>query len=76
MSRYIPSPTGTPIIDDELQKVAQAMETADTMLNLDPVYVAPKKFREGSIVFAKAPWNPGAGDGIYCFRGDSWRFLG
>jgi hypothetical protein len=76
MARYVPGNVSNPELAAELAKIAQAMETADAMLNLDAVFAAPKKFREGSIVLAKAPWNPGSGDGVYCYRGGAWRFLG
>lgn len=76
MARYIPGNVDDLATKAELDKISQAMETADVMLNLEPIYAVPKKFREGSIVFAKAPWNPGSGDGVYCYRGGSWRFLG
>lgn len=76
MARYIPGNVNDSATKAELDKIAQAMETADVMLNLEPIYAVPKKYREGSIVLAKAPWNPGSGDGVYCYRGGSWRFLG
>ena len=76
MARYIPGNVADPQIQEELNKIAQAAETADVMLNLDALYAAPKKFREGSIVLAKAPWNPGSGDGVYCYRGGAWHLLG
>lgn len=76
MARYIPGNIADQQTANELNKIAQAMETADVMFNLEPIFAVPKKFREGSIVLAKAPWNPGSGDGVYCYRGGSWRFLG
>lgn len=75
MARYVPGNVPEPMAT-EFNKIATALDTADVMLALDPVFAVPKKFREGSIVLAKAPWNPGSGDGIYCFRAGSWRFLG
>jgi hypothetical protein len=76
MARYAPGNVSNAELVAELAKIAQAMETADAMLNLDAVFAVPKKFREGSLVLAKAPWNPGSGDGVYCYRGGAWRFLG
>lgn len=76
MARYIPGLVADPALRAEFDKIAQAAETPDAMLNLDPIFAAPKKFRDGSIVYAKAPWNPGSGDGVYLFRAGSWRFLG
>lgn len=76
MARYTPAVVSDSLVNSELAKIAQAMETADVMFNLEPVFAVPKKYREGSIVFAKSPWNPGSGDGIYCYRAGAWRFLG
>lgn len=76
MARYTPGTVSDPQTAGELQKIAASLDSADVMLALDPLYAAPKKFREGSIVFAKSPWNPGSGDGVYCYRSSAWRFLG
>lgn len=77
MARYIPGNVNDLATKAELDKIAQAMETADAMLNLEKLYAAPKKFREGSLVFADGTtWNPGSGGGIYCYRAGAWRFLG
>lgn len=77
MARYIPGNVSDLATKAELDKISQAMETADVMLNLEKVYAVPKKFREGSIVFADGTtWNPGSGGGIYCYRAGAWRFLG
>lgn len=76
MARYIPGNVADPLIAAELAKIAQAMETPDPFLTLDTLYSAPKKFREGTIVKASAPWNPGSGDGYYGYRAGLWRFLG
>ena len=76
MARYIPGNVADPQIAAELAKIAQAMETADPFLTLDTLYAAPKKYREGTVVKAGAPWDPGAGDGVYCYRAGAWRLLG
>lgn len=76
MARYIPGNVSSTELKTELDKVAQAMETPNPFMALDALFAAPKKFREGTIVLAKAPWNPGSGDGVYCYRGGAWRFLG
>ena len=76
MARYIPGNIADPVLSAELNKIAQAMETPDPFISLDTLYAAPKKYREGTIVKAASPWNPGSGDGVYCYRGGVWRFLG
>lgn len=77
MARYTPGNVSDAALSTELEKIAQAMDTADSMLNLDMLYAVPKKFRVGSIVLADGTtWNPGSGVGIYCYYGSAWHFLG
>ena len=77
MARYTPGNVADPQMQQELAKIAQAMETADPFITLDTLYEAPKKYREGTIVKADGTtWNPGSGAGVYCRRGAAWTFLG
>lgn len=77
MARYIPGNVADPVLAMELAKIAQAMETPDQFLQLDTLYAAPKKYREGTLVKADGTsWNPGSGAGVYCYRASAWRFLG
>lgn len=77
MARYIPGNVADPVLAAELAKIAQAMETPDQFLQLDTLYAAPKKYREGTLAKADGTsWNPGSGAGVYCYRAAAWRFLG
>lgn len=79
MARYTPGNVSDPQIQDELNKIAQAAETADVMLNLDMLYAAPKKFRVGSVVLADGNlWKPtgAATPGFYGYYGGAWHLLG
>ena len=83
MARYMPGnvPTDTAAIAvflrDELEKIAQAIETPNAFLALDTLYAQPLKFREGTIIKADGvTYNPGSGAGVYCRRGAVWTFLG
>ena len=77
MARYTPGNVADPALSNELEKIAQAMDTADAMLNLDMLYAAPKKYRTGSIVLADGTtWNPGSGMGVYCYYAAAWHYLG
>ena len=77
MARYTPGNVSDANLSNELDKIAQAMDTADSMLNLDMLYAAPKKYREGSIVLADGTsFNPGSGMGLYCFYASAWHYLG
>jgi hypothetical protein len=61
----------------ELNKIAQALDTADAFLTLGTLYAAPMKYREGTVCKADGiTWDPGSGAGVYCFRAGAWRFLG
>lgn len=47
------------------------------LLYLKARNVAPAKPREGMIVLADGTnWNPGAGQGVYCYYGAAWNKLG
>ena len=83
MARYTPGNTPadqsslSAFIRVELAKIAQALDTQDAVLSLKTLYAAPTKYGEGTLVKADGTtWNPGAGAGVYCFRGGAWTFLG
>ena len=83
MARYTPGnvPTDTAAIVEflryEFQKIAQAIDTPDERITLETLYAAPQKFREGTVALADGTtWNPGAGAGVYVYRGAAWHLLG
>lgn len=80
MARYTPSPIQGELgayLQNELAKIAQAMDTADERVTLDLLYAAPKKYRAGTVVAADGTtWNPGSGKGMYWYDGATWKFLG
>ena len=77
MARYNPGQVSDPVMTAELAKIAQAIETADSQINLDKLYAAPKKYRVGTVIFADgATFNPGSGEGLYVYRTGGWKFLG
>ena len=77
MARYTPGPTDDQIVGQELQKIAQAIDTPDQFLTLEKLYAAPTKYRDGTIVYADGTtWNPGSGQGAYIYYGAAWHFLG
>jgi hypothetical protein len=78
MARYNPGPVDDQIVGQELIKVAQALDTPDQFLMLEPQYAAPNvKLRDGIVVFADGVvWNPGSGAGVYVYKSGSWVFLG
>lgn len=60
----------------ELLAIKQAAERAEPYIRLIPTTVAPTKYQDGDLREAKAPWNPGAGDGLYIRRAGAWVKVG
>jgi len=59
-------------IERELTQIAREFSET-TVVELRPIYAAPKKPREGMIVSADGvEWNPGSGAGSYEYRGGAW----
>lgn len=45
--------------------------------HLDKSTAAPAKPREGDLRLADGTlWNPGSGQGVYCYYASAWHFLG
>ena len=77
MARYTPGSVFDDLLRLELNKIAQAMETANERLSLEMLHKAPVKYRDGTIVLADGTnWNPGAGAGFYGFHSGTWNKLG
>lgn len=63
-------------LQNELQRLAEDLNSAQPTLKLSVSYSPPTKFGEGTIVLADGTsWNPGSGAGFYGYRGGSWRKL-
>lgn len=75
---YIPDdPALLPgFLRQELLALKQSQEDAQPFMRLTPTTVAPGKYQDGDLYEAKAPWNPGAGDGLYIRRSNAWIRLG
>lgn len=80
---YVPDPrvtTTTPealprVMFDELYRISHILRALQQG-RLEPIFEAPDKPREGDVRMALAPLDLGSGDGVYAYRGGSWRFLG
>lgn len=60
-----------------LQKFEQYLRPDPRILQLAKSNVAPAKPREGMVVLADGTdWNPGGGQGVYCFYNSTWNKLG
>lgn len=79
--RYIPGNVNpadmATFLRQELDKIAQAIESQSESLSLKTLHAAPTKYRDGTIVKADGTdWNPGSGSGLYVYRDAAWHFLG
>ena len=64
-------------VNNELRKIAEALNQRVPFLYLDTLYAAPSKPRDGILALADGTtWNPGSGAGVYLYRAGAWRFLG
>lgn len=73
----VPAQYSALFLQQELDKIREALNGPQPFAFLEKQYVAPAKPREGMIVLASgAPqWNPGAGAGYYGYLGGAWTKL-
>ena len=72
----VPDTYDAAFLRSELSRLQDALNVlADGQLDLTTV--APTKPRDGMIRRADGTnWNPGAGQGVYCYYNAAWRLLG
>jgi hypothetical protein len=80
-SRYTPGnpPSGDRWLREELERIADAMQSPVAMLTLDILHAAPDRLPADRvpIVYADGTdWNPGAGAGVYAYHSGAWNKLG
>lgn len=64
-------------LDQELSEIERAQNEPVFILQLAVSNVPPAKVRPGTVVEADGTnWNPGAGAGLYIYRGSAWVFIG
>ena len=62
---------------DELQKIANELETGVSSVVLVELHAAPERLEDGMVVLADGTdWDPGSGAGYYGYQNGSWTFLG
>lgn len=79
MRTYTPGPVKDGELRRELSEIQKAANRADPFSELQILHAAPKKLREGMIVYADgSDWNPGSGEGVYRRNAanNAWVFLG
>lgn len=60
----------------QLQLIANDLEIGAAR-QVETLYAAPAKPREGMLAIADGTeWDPGAGQGVYCYYGAAWHKLG
>ena len=81
--RYIPGkvpsdPNQLPkVVRDEFLKLKGIIEVIVQALPLDERNAAPDKYYDGMMVRADGTnWNPGSGQGVYCYYNSTWNYLG
>lgn len=70
-----PMAYSAPWLQAELDKIARAQTEPVPFAFLEPQTVPPAKPRNGMIVLAAAPWDPGAGAGYYGYWSGAWAKL-
>jgi hypothetical protein len=82
INRYVPQPVPdrpealAAYLRNELQQIQFAIDQLATG-QLEVTAVAPAKPRDGMLRRADGTlWNPGSGQGVYCYYNAAWRFLG
>lgn len=83
MSQYIPSNVPfdrdalIPWLAQEFANIRRALTQADQYLLLSDLNKEPEKIADGMIVLADgANWDPGLGQGVYCYYNGAWNKLG
>jgi hypothetical protein len=67
----------TRYLQQELERLTDALESPFTHQLLEPLAVEPLRKRPGYVAYADGVnWDPGAGEGVYCFYAGSWNRLG
>ena len=61
-------------VRNELTKIQETLGSIVSGVS-QVLYQAPSKPREGQLVYAKSPWNPGSGDGLYVYKSGGWTFI-
>ncbi len=72
------APRFPPDLKDELRRLEQVLSGPTVgALRLDVRYAAPQNPVAGMIVYADGTsWDPGSGEGVYCYYGSTWNLLG
>lgn len=61
-------------VKDELQKLQETLGNVVTGVS-QVLTKEPARPKEGQLAYAKSPWNPGSGDGLYVYKSGGWTFI-
>ncbi len=75
------APPGLPEeLQDALDELATWLQNPQlTTLQLAPLVHQPARVTDGLVVYwtgDTATWNPGSGEGVYCYYNAGWHYLG
>lgn len=64
-------------LQEELGRISAVLQVILASLPLDERNAAPNKIWDGMLVRADGTnWDPGSGQGVYCYYNSAWNFLG
>ena len=62
---------------NELNKIRLVLDAIVEALPIEERNAAPDKYYNGMLVRADGTnWNPGSGQGVYCYYNSAWNYLG
>lgn len=64
-------------VREHFERLQVALQGPQDALTLRVLHAEPARYSEGTLVLADgSDWNPGAGAGLYIYRGGAWVHLG
>lgn len=73
MGAYVPADPS----NQESQRIAQALSSPNESITLNKLYVLPKKYGDGTVIFADSTLGLGGSTtGYYGYYGGAWAKLG
>ena len=65
-------------VAEEFRNIASHTQyPVQELIKMEVSHAAPNKVEDGMITYADGTdWNPGSGEGIYCYYNSTWNYLG
>ncbi len=76
--KYQASPELPDLERHEFNRVAQTLLNPEVeSITLAQLNAAPAKYGDGMVIYADGTnWDPGSGEGVYCYYNAGWNYLG